>query len=131
VLKVFPAVLLGLTLTISGCITAETRKQLEQAGADVAMLTLKVEKAEKAHSADLEDLRQQLLDARVKLLAVEAKATAEREKPIGDVASGVETAATAAQPIVAAVFPAALPILALIGGIAALIKKKFQPSEVK
>jgi hypothetical protein len=127
---ILPAVVLFFAVSIAGCLSEATRKELSDAGANVAMLTLKVQKAEASNAADLSDLRLQLNDAKIKLIEVEAKATAEREKPIGDVAAGVETATSAAQPIVAVVFPAALPILGLIGGIATLLRKKFKP-EVK
>jgi hypothetical protein len=116
-------ILATLALTLAGCLSAATRKELSDSRAEVDRLTLAVATADKSETEKFAALEAQLNAARASLAIVEAKAATEK---VVLPAQTVEETTTALQPIIGTFLPGAALILAALGAAAGVIRRKAQ-----
>lgn len=119
-------ILFSAAVTIAGCVTAQTRAELDAAYRSVADLTARVTAAEQSHSADLDSLRAQLAAAHGKLLEVEAKAEKEINASGAAIAHAVKAGSSEFSPLLAGMFPGASFLLGLVGAMAGAAETKLR-----
>jgi len=120
-----------LIILLSGCMSAEAKKDINIGTGRVQAISQSILAAEATVSSPERDAALAALQAQLAAAAADldaARARGWRDRVV-NTASIVETTAATASPIAGMIFPPALVFLGLIGSIAGMIKTKFGKQE--